>query len=147
MGSRRGDFGDRQPTLATQGEKAKMGKSQSEGGASTYIYGLIFVLYAGIAVVLFIYMMHKRSKQQKPEESVESEGKDGEEGNVAKASSSQPAKESSQAPTGEKSSAGKEKKSQVDESEAKETTFVSPTEEEIKQLCEAPKAGSAKKKE
>ena len=58
--SRRGDFGDRQPTLATQGEKAKMGKSQSEGGASTYIYGLIFVLYAGIAVVLFIYMMHKR---------------------------------------------------------------------------------------
>ena len=37
-----------------------MGKSQSEGGASTYIYGLIFVLYAGIAVVLFIYMMHKR---------------------------------------------------------------------------------------
>merc|ERR1712083_885858 len=146
MGSRRGDFGDRQPTLATQGEKAKMGKSQSEGGASTYIYGLIFVLYAGIAVVLFIYMMHKRSKQQKPEESVESEGKDGEDGNVAKASSS---KETSQAPTGEKSSAAKEnaKKSQVDESEAKETTFVSPTEEEIKQLCEAPKAGSAKKKE
>ena len=78
---------------------------------------------------------------------MESEGKDGEEGNVAKASSSQPAKETSQAPTGEKSSAAKEKKSQVDESEAKETTFVSPTEEEIKQLCEAPKGGSAKKKE
>ena len=73
---------------------------------------------------------------------MESEGKDG-----AKASSSKPAKET--APTGEKSSAAKEnaKKSQVDESEAKETTFVSPTEEEIKQLCEAPKAGSAKKKE
>ena len=78
---------------------------------------------------------------------MESEGKDGEDGNVAKASSSKPAKETSQAPTGEKSSAAKEKKSQVDESEAKETTFVSPTEEEIKQLCEAPKAGSAKKKE
>ena len=94
---------------------------------------------------IFLY----RSKQQKPEESVESEGKDGEDGNIAKASSSKPAKETSQAPTGEKSSAAKEnaKKSQVDESEAKETTFVSPTEEEIKQLCEAPKAGPAKKKE
>ena len=80
---------------------------------------------------------------------MESEGKDGEDGNIAKASSSKPAKETSQAPTGEKSSAAKEnaKKSQVDESEAKETTFVSPTEEEIKQLCEAPKAGPAKKKE
>ena len=37
-----------------------MGKSESGGGASTYIYGLIFLLYAGIAVVLFIYMMNKR---------------------------------------------------------------------------------------
>ena len=38
-----------------------MGKTESVGGgASTYIYGLIFVLYAGIAVVLFIYMMNKR---------------------------------------------------------------------------------------
>ena len=31
--------------------------------------------------------------------------------------------------------------------EAKETTFVSPTEEEIKQLCQPEKAGEAKKKE
>merc|ERR1712241_1298429 len=46
-----------------------MGKPETSGGASTYIYGLIFVLYAGIAVVLFIYMMNKRSKQQKPAES------------------------------------------------------------------------------
>merc|ERR1712203_124805 len=139
-----GGFWRQTTHVGDAGREGKMGKSQSEGGASTYIYGLIFVLYAGIAVVLFIYMMHKRSKQQKSEESVESEGKDG-----AKASSSKPAKETSQAPTGEKSSAAKEnaKKSQVDESEAKETTFVSPTEEEIKQLCEAPKAGSAKKKE
>ena len=38
----------------------KMGKSESSGAASTYIYGLIFLLYAGIAVVLFIYMMNKR---------------------------------------------------------------------------------------
>ena len=38
----------------------KMGKSESGGGASTYIYGIIFLLYAGIAVVLFIYMMNKR---------------------------------------------------------------------------------------
>ena len=38
----------------------KMGKSESSGGASTYIYGIIFLLYAGIAVVLFIYMMNKR---------------------------------------------------------------------------------------
>ena len=37
-----------------------MGKPETSGGASTYIYGLIFVLYAGIAVVLFIYMMNKR---------------------------------------------------------------------------------------
>merc|ERR1711934_502270 len=117
----------RRSILVVQGgavsREYKMGKTESGGSASTYIYGLIFVLYAGIAIVLFIYMMHKRSKQQKPEESVESEGKDGEEGNVAKASCSQPAKETSQAPTGEKSSAAKEKKSQVDESEAKETTF------------------------
>ena len=37
-----------------------MGKPETSGGASTYIYGLIFLLYAGIAVVLFIYMMNKR---------------------------------------------------------------------------------------
>ena len=48
------------PHIGDAGREGKMGKSQSEGGASTYIYGLIFVLYAGIAVVLFIYMMHKR---------------------------------------------------------------------------------------
>ena len=37
-----------------------MGKPESGGGASTYIYAIIFLLYAGIAVVLFIYMMNKR---------------------------------------------------------------------------------------
>merc|ERR1712032_1507682 len=157
MGSRRGDFGDRQPTLATQGEKAKMGKSQSEGGASTYIYGLIFVLYAGIAVVLFIYMMNKRSKQQKGSETENVESEEAKEG-VANATSPskatpQPTQETIQVSAGEKSGTveekAKKKKGQVDEveSEAKETTFVSPTEEEIKQLCETPKAAEAKKKE
>ena len=36
------------------------GKSEG-GGAGTVIYGLIFMLYAGVAVTLFIYMMSKRS--------------------------------------------------------------------------------------
>ena len=59
-----GDFVDRRSILVVQGgavsREYKMGKTESGGGASTYIYGLIFVLYAGIAVVLFIYMMNKR---------------------------------------------------------------------------------------
>ena len=40
-----------------------------------------------------------------------------------------------------------ESKSKEPESEVKETTFESPTAEEIKQLCEAPKEGEEKKKE
>ena len=55
-----GGFWRQTTHIGDAGREGKMGKSQSEGGASTYIYGLIFVLYAGIAVVLFIYMMHKR---------------------------------------------------------------------------------------
>merc|ERR1711894_663697 len=64
----------------------KMGKSESSGGASTYIYGLIFLLYAGIAVVLFIYMMNKRSKQQKVSETENLEFK-ANKGNPSSASS------------------------------------------------------------
>ena len=37
-----------------------MAAKAAEGGASTYIYGLIFLLYAGIAVILLIYMMNRR---------------------------------------------------------------------------------------
>ena len=40
-----------------------------------------------------------------------------------------------------------ESMTQEPKKEVKETTFESPTEDEIKQLCEAPKAGEEKKKE
>ena len=82
---------------------------------------------------------------------MESEAKEGEPTSPSKKATPQPSKETKQPPAGEKSGTVEEKskKSEVDdgESEAKETTFVSPTEEEIKQLCETPKAGEAKKKE
>jgi len=124
-----------------------MGKPETSGGASTYIYGLIFVLYAGIAVVLFIYMMNKRSKQQKPAESETATEPTTKDKAEKTESSSKPkptdraAKEASPAATKEKGAA--ESMSE----EAKETTFVSPTEEEINQLCQPEKEGEAKKKE
>ena len=37
-----------------------MAGKAAEGSASTYIYGLIFLLYAGVAGVLAFYMMNKR---------------------------------------------------------------------------------------
>jgi len=124
-----------------------MGKPETSGGASTYIYGLIFVLYAGIAVVLFIYMMNKRSKQQKPAESETATEPTTKDKAEKTDSSSKPkptdraAKEASPVATKEKGAA--EGMSEV----AKETTFVSPTEEEINQLCQPEKEGEAKKKE
>ena len=84
---------------------------------------------------------------------MESEGKEGKPTSSPsnKATQPQPNQERKQSPAGEKSGTVEEKskQSEVDEgeAEAKETTFVSPTEEEIKQLCETPKAGEAKKKE
>ena len=84
---------------------------------------------------------------------MESEGKEGKPTSSPsnKATQPQPNQERKQSPAGEKSGTVEEKskKSEEDEgeAEAKETTFVSPTEEEIKQLCETPKAGEAKKKE
>ena len=107
-------------------------------------------------LLFFCHTFLYRSKQQKASETENVESEEAKEG-VAKSTSpskptTQPTQETTQAPAGEKSSTVEEKakkKSQVDEveSEAKETTFVSPTEEEIKQLCETPKAGEAKKKE
>ena len=107
-------------------------------------------------LLFFCHTFLYRSKQQKASETENVESEEAKEG-VAKSTylsdpSPQPTQETTQAPAGEKSSTVEEKakkKSQVDEveSEAKETTFVSPTEEEIKQLCETPKAGEAKKKE
>ena len=108
-------------------------------------------------LLCFSFTFLYRSKQQKASETENVESEEAKEG-IANATSPskatpQPAQETIQAPAGEKSGTveekAKKKKGQVDEveSEAKETTFVSPTEEEIKQLCETPKAGEAKKKE
>ena len=108
-------------------------------------------------LLFFCHTFFYRSKQQKASETENVESEEAKEGVVNPTSPSKatplPTQETIQAPAGEKSGTveekAKRKKSQVDEveSEAKETTFVSPTEEEIKQLCETPKAGEAKKRE
>ena len=88
-----------------------------------------------------------RSKQQKPSESETATEPTTKDKAEKTESSSKPkptdraGKEASPAATKEKGAA--EAKSE----EAKETTFVSPTEEEINQLCQPEKAGEAKKKE
>ena len=88
-----------------------------------------------------------RSKQQKPAESETATEPTTKDKAEKTDSSSKPkptdraAKEASPVATKEKGAA--EGMSEV----AKETTFVSPTEEEINQLCQPEKEGEAKKKE
>merc|ERR1712013_185218 len=123
---------------------------EKEFDASTIVYGLIFVLYLILAVVLGVFMFKKSQRKRKREEQQESERKMEREKKMMEQQmmllqqKQKLLEMQAQCMQEERPGAGG---TSIDfkVNDVKETTFESPTEEEIKQLMEKPRPLGEKK--
>merc|ERR1712013_965724 len=120
---------------------------EKEFDASTIVYGLIFVLYLILAVVLGVFMFKKSQKKRKREEREENERKMDREQQMMLLQQKQKLLEMQAQTMQEEKRGAAAGGTSIDfkVNDVKETTFESPTEEEIKELMEKPKSLGEKK--